>query len=991
MGRRFAISFIICWGIVTAAMAQQVILQGHVLDVKSRQPVEYATMLIKEKGLWAITDEKGKFIIREVPCGKQVIIVQCLGYAPVTLTLDIKDDKTLEILLQEDNLQLEEVEVVAQRKTDEATTSYSIDRQTLDNQQILNLADLQSLMPGGKSANPSLMSDTRIALRSNGNRERGNASFGTAIEIDGIRMNNNAIMDESLAASTRTVGISNIERVEIITGIPSVEYGDLSNGIVKVKMRKGKSPFIVESKINQHTQLVAINKGLELSRNNGILNCSFEHARSLNDIASPHTAYQRNAFSMNYMKAFMAATFPLKLNIGFRGNVGGYNSKADPDENLDDYTKTHDNAFSGSFALEWLLNKNWITNLNISGNISYGNKKTESYYHTSSASTQPYLHTTKEGYHIAEDYDTNPNAGIILGPTGYWYVKGFSDSKPLDYRLKLKGDWTHLFGSLTNRLMAGFDFTGSRNKGHGTYYEDLRYAPTWREYRYDALPTMKNVALYAENRLSMPIGGASTLELTIGLREDITFISGSDYEHVNSFSPRFASRFVFWKDRKKAFITNFSAHAGWGKSVKLPSFQILYPSPSYSDKLSFASTSTADNRSYYAYYTHLSKSIHNPDLRWQYTHQADAGIELRTKVARIALSAFYHKTFCPYMAISNYTPFTYLYTAPSALNACDILANNRLFTISPKTGVISVTDKTGEKAPMTLEGQLRNTYLGNVKYINASPISRYGIEWIIDFAQIKALHTQIRLDGNYYQYRGTDETHFTDVPLGLSTRMSDGRPYQYIGHYIGANATSTNYTANASVTNGTLTRQANMNTTVTTHIPKIRMIVSLRLEISLYQYSRALCQLHSGTRGYVVETANDYFGTPYNGKTNNQTVIVYPEYYSTWEEPNTLIPFAETFRKAKNDNPQLYKDLAQLVVRSNYSYTMNPNRLSAYYNTNISVTKEISNYVSLSFYANNFFNNMKTVHSSQTDLETTLFESRYIPSFYYGLSLRLKI
>jgi len=65
--------------------------------------------------------------------------------------------------------------------------------------------------------------------------------------------------------------------------------------------------------------------------------------------------------------------------------------------------------------------------------------------------------------------------------------------------------------------------------------------------------------------------------------------------------------------------------------------------------------------------------------------------------------------------------------------------------------------------------------------------------------------------------------------------------------------------------------------------------------------------------------------------------------------------------------------------------------MSHYCSANLSVTKELGDHVSVSFYANNFFNNMKKVHSSQTDLETSLFGSGYIPSFYYGLSMRVKI
>jgi outer membrane receptor protein involved in Fe transport len=94
-------------------------------------------------------------------------------------------------------------------------------------------------LPGGKTANATLMSDSRMALRS-GSQEKGNASFGTAIEMDGMRLDNNATIGETAGASTRTLSTSNIESIEVVTGIPSVEYGDLSNGVVKVNTRKGK-------------------------------------------------------------------------------------------------------------------------------------------------------------------------------------------------------------------------------------------------------------------------------------------------------------------------------------------------------------------------------------------------------------------------------------------------------------------------------------------------------------------------------------------------------------------------------------------------------------------------------------------------------------------------------------------------------------------------------------------------------------------------------
>ena len=58
-----------------------------------------------------------------------------------------------------------------------------------------------------------------------------------------------------------------------------------------------------------------------------------------------------------------------------------------------------------------------------------------------------------------------------------------------------------------------------------------------------------------------------------------------------------------------------------------------------------------------------------------------------------------------------------------------------------------------------------------------------------------------------------------------------------------------------------------------------------------------------------MNSGNEYFGEPYNGKTENQTVIVYPEYYSTWDAPETLVPFAEKLRWAATNDRGLYNDL----------------------------------------------------------------------------------
>ena len=991
MYRRLCLLFLLTVGVLTTALAQQITVAGRVIDDDSHHPVEFASILLKENGQWAITDTDGKFRIKNVPTGKVMLVVQCLGYATRNIVLDVrKDILNLRIGLKQESLKLDEVTVTAKRKADEATTSYAIDRTALDNQQIVNMSDIQTLLPGGKSVNPSLMDDSRIALRS-GSQEQGNMAFGTAIEVDGVRLDNNAAAGATTGAATRNISTSNIESVEVVAGIASVEYGDMSNGVVKVNTRKGKSPFIVEGKINQHTRQIALNKGFDLGRRTGILNVSLEHARSFSDAVSPYTAYQRNILSLNYMNTFLRETTPLTLNIGVTGNIGGYNDDEDPDQQLDDYTKTKDNNLRAKMELNWLLNKSWITNLSLRGSFSASNQTTESYSHTQSASTQANNHSLEEGYFIAEDYDSNPLAPIILGRTGYWYVKSYHDSKPLNWSVRLKGDWTRRFGKVLSRLMVGTEYTGSRNNGRGTYYDNLRDAPSWREYRYDEQPTMHNVALYAEEKVSIATSKVSTLEVTAGLRNDMTLINGSDYGTVSSLSPRFNGRYIFWQNKRKHLVSDLSMHAGWGKSVKLPSMQVLYPQPSYYDVEVFKSPSTAANTSQIAYYTRPSKAIYNPDLRWQYTHQTDIGFEANIMGTHISVSAFHHRTYNSYMSATVYTPFSYQYTTDGDLNAAmaltPIAAADRIYSIDRTTGQVTVNAADGS-ARQVVGSHNRRFYQTNTQYVNASPVTRYGLEWIIDFRQIKALNTSLRFDGNYYYYKGVNETLFASMNNSSTKMTATGEPYQYIGWYRGSNGTAS---AATSVANGALSKALNLNTTITTHIPKIRLIVALRLETSLYSYRRALCETDGSTRGIMLETVGDYTGTPYDGSTENRYVAVYPEYYSTWDKPDERIPFAERFLWAKDNDPTLYNDLCNLVVKSNRPYTLNANRLSSYYSANLSITKEIGDHVSLSFYANNFFNNMKTIHSSQTDQDQSLFESGYIPSYYYGLSLRLKL
>ena len=971
-----------------ASAAQTRGLSGRVNDKKDGSPVPYASILIKESGLWAVTSEDGSFNIAKACYGKYHIEVQCLGFVGSVVEYEYKEDsKPLDVSLEEDNLTLDVVEVVAKKNEERSGgTSYLIDRNAIDHRQTLNLTDLTALLPGGKTIESTLMDDSRIALRSEAS-EKGNASFGTAVEVDGVRIDNNPSAEETAGASTRSLNPGEIESVEFITGVPSVEYGDLSNGVVKVNLRKGRSPLIIDASSNPHSRSYSISKGFSAGEG-GVLNVSASHARSFSNLVSPHTAYRRNTLSLRYGRTLQKGGKPLSLEAGLSGNLGGYSSEADPDEILDSYTKVRDNVLRGNVGLKWMAGLPCLTNLEFSGNFSLQDKRTETYANASSASSQPYIHATEDGYHIAEDYSSNPGADIILGPTGYWYTRSYNDQKPVNLSLRLKAEIRREMGKARNKLSIGAQWSASGNEGRGLWYSDMSVAPTWREYRYDALPWMHNIAIYAENELDAPLWKGAGAKLTAGLRDDITHIGLSDYGTVSSLSPRFNLRLSFWKN-KEWLVKSMSAHAGWGRSYKLPSFQVLYPAPTYSDILSFTPGSTADNRAYYAFYTYPTTPLRNPQLKWQYTDQYDLGAEMTLAGGtKISLSAFVHDTYRPYISVYQYSPFAYVTTGQSAIEGSGIASADRAYAIDRATGQVTMYDRTGVHDPVLLANTSHNAYNSNRMYLNGSRVHRFGLEWIIDFARIKPLRTSVRLDGKYYGYRGLDQTLFA---YNAGGSVSNGGDYPLMAYYRGSSATSAGSISTAGISNGSESRQLNLNATVTTHIPKIRLIVSMRVESTLYWYKRSLSSSSSEVRAYALESREDFFGEPYKESMRDRFVAVYPVYYSTWRNPDELIPFAEKFAWAYENDRELYNNLARMVVRSNYAYLLNPNTLSAFFSANINVTKEIGDHISVSFYANNFFNNMGNIYSSQTKQRSSLFGSGYIPKFYYGMTLKIKI
>ena len=141
-------------------------ISGTVLNKKTKAPVEFATVVAVECEQWAVADDKGQFTIKKIPAGKNTISVSCLGFVTDTKTIVISKDLTgYRAFLSEDNLALEGVVVTAKENENSATTSRTMDRAALDHVQMVSLSDINSLLPGGATANPNLLAAQGAARR----------------------------------------------------------------------------------------------------------------------------------------------------------------------------------------------------------------------------------------------------------------------------------------------------------------------------------------------------------------------------------------------------------------------------------------------------------------------------------------------------------------------------------------------------------------------------------------------------------------------------------------------------------------------------------------------------------------------------------------------------------------------------------------------------------------------------------------------------------
>lgn len=764
-----------------------------VVDSLSKETIIGAACQMKSLGIYAATDMNGVGTMINVPKGQATIDISCLGYEAVQRNINVNKDLTLSVRLIETSLQLKEVSVVAKNSAAGEATSSQIGRQAIEHLQATNLSDLMQLLPGQLMQNSDLTSAKQINFRTAGSTNDTNNAFGASIVVDGIPESNNAILSDKIGNTTagngidlRQMGTDNIESVEVIRGIPSAEYGDLTSGAVIVKSKSGKTPYEVRMKVNPTTINTSFGKGFSLGSKNGFLNTSFDYAQAWGDPRTKTRSFDRISASATY-----ANTFFKKLRTKTKVSINSLVDWAgqDPDE-IANGTFTSQKDFKISVSHDGKI----ALNLPLARTISYvaGFSTSEKLSNTSTFVTKngiiPIITATETGY-----YDV-PYQSLS------YKTSGGAISTPQSYFFKLSNSFGAHIKSFTHQFNMGLEYRYEVNNAKG-YYNDnealpLRPNSDGRPRPYYDIPALNQLSGYLEDNMAWKILGMK-FKLQAGLR--YTHLQPGMEEQVWSLSPRVNASIQVNKW--------FDLRLGYGQNAKTPGLVHLYPEKKYADKLS------ADN-----------SGALNPAERLLLYHTYVYDVK-RTKGLQNSNNTKYELGFD--VKLSENQKISVVGYWDNTPNGFSSLGNQFLYTSNVYKSGQGMTLNVGSKPTIDWANPARvdTMWMSTGEYGNYNWALNKGIEFDVDLGRIEQWNTSFYFSGAYMETNSKTTANIISTPKDKNNVLypeTNTTPFKYV--YEGGRSVS-------------IDKRFSTQLRAVVNIPSLRMVLSSSVQMVWYSYS----------------------------------------------------------------------------------------------------------------------------------------------------------
>lgn len=750
-------------------------VSGRIFDAASAQSLAQAVVTLEGTPNSTTSDSEGRYRLDGVPAGPQVIRVIRIGYAPVrkAIIVPATGALTVDIAMAKSALNLPDVTVTADpvgRARGELGTASVIEREAIKNQAAVSLQGLLELVPGVTLQPPGLDGVQQIGLRSvpisGGSAGTGRAqpgaselaSFGTQIVLDGVPVSNNANLQSlgprgELSFSTaagggidlRRLPASTIERVEVIRGIPSARFGDLTQGAVLVDTRAGRVDPELLVLLDARTIEASLVGGTSLGR--------FHTGSGTFDLTRTRVAPGQTD-DESYRFAFQAAHRLERPGLVLDTRFDAFQLVQDrPESQLAPGIESHsrDNGFRVSERMRWDFGPRsrleWTAALDVSRQrgMSRDNKL---------RAAQPFTNRLAEGTQV----------GKFIGGVYNARVDVQGDPRSLYSRLELVAQPGWLGAGETFR--AGTELRREWNAGPGVLF-DIEFPPQSnfngvngydRPRRFDLIPPMVTSAFYADERVNWPLGREANLAVQGGVRLELLHAGRTWFSGVRDhlLQPRL--------NIELAPTRWFRLRAGAGRLAKAPALGSLYPGLQYYDlvNVNYYANNPAERL---AVLTTRIVDATNPKLGYSRADKLEAGFEASLAPgAEIVFTAFRERV-----------------TGAVGTVAEPIFFLRDLFRI------VDSTTGTGRPPDYEVPAYATDTVPVLIdRPSNNLTVASSGVELIATVPEIPLLRTRLAIQGSYLKDR------LDNADLEFSRNFSDFQLSNFIPrspYWVGATRT----------------------------------------------------------------------------------------------------------------------------------------------------------------------------------------------------------
>lgn len=777
----------------------QTIAKGLVLDADTKEPIIGATVsdARKDKAI-TVTNADGQFAI---PKNKDIKLkISYIGYKTL-VTLPTNDGR---YLMKAEISRLGEVVVTAQESRG-LTSSSVIEKHAMEHLQPSSFADILELLPGGRSRDPELNAVNTIRLReaSPMGNNYATSSLGTSFLVDGAPISTNANMQyvsgawESAATSRdntnagvdmRTISTDDIESVEIVRGIPSVEYGDLTSGLVKINRRRGGHDWQARLKSDMGSKLFYLSKGSEWA-NGTTLNLSADYLDSKADPRNSLNNYTRVTLSARLGQTWQHTNHVLQMttNFDYTGSFDG--ERQDPDLNkgaIDKYKSAYNRMALSTRLLLKMNHPMWLKDAGLTASVSYQHDKISRTRTVSLQSMTGAVLNYEEG-----EYDA-----LIL-PYVYDATHDV-DGKPLNVFLKLNAHLQIPSNKVANSLLVGADWNVDKNYGDGQVFDPERPVYPTSQIRMRSLsekPANHTLSFYAEEKATIPLG-VCELELMAGVRALQMMNLPSDYDMHGRWylDPRANIGFTFPRFTLFGQPSFVRLSGGVGQHTKMPTIDQLFPDPAYIDLLQLKyyhvnpDYSRINQRTYVIPGTNATLGAAR-NLKWELTGDLNIGGN------RLTVTYFHENMTSGFRSQTNYVPYEY------------------------KKYDASGVDASALSAPPSLDDmpyELLTELCAYSHYENGSQTLKEGVELTFASKRIPKIHTRLTITGAWFRttYRNSQ------LMMERPSVVVDNSRIKFVGLYHDQE--------------GVVNEMANTNFMFDTDVPKLRLGFSVSAQCQWY-------------------------------------------------------------------------------------------------------------------------------------------------------------